>query len=71
MGITNEGLVTLTFSQDMEIINDLELIKSETVTDQSGVTKPFFETDVLPGDNSSEEYLQYSWRATKMTKRVL
>ena len=71
--ITDTGRVVFAFSEDMWVIPDDELkfIKSSIVTDLSGVTRPLFNVNVRPDEDTPEEKLGLTWEPISMIKRKL
>ena len=71
--ITDTGRVVFAFSEDMWVIPDdeLKLIKSSIVTDLSGVTRPLFNVNVRPDEDTPEEKLGLTWEPISMIKRKL
>ena len=64
------GLMEISFSEDIQIVPNVTMITNGTVTVDEKVY-PVLEIEIVPGEDSDEEMLGYTWRAVSQTNRTL
>ena len=65
--ITANGAFSINFSEEIEVVPDMKLIKEGEIIDGLGIKRPVIEVEVIPGESSEESKIGFSWDIVGMT----